>query len=372
VACHQEGRRTVEHFPAMARFNLIGTRNEAADTEPEAKARDESPGRKMTGDRIHRSALIGAAIFAVALLSACSIGVFDQKFERSLTVDGPVRLEVETGSGRIAVSRGAAGHVSIRGEVRLSGLFTLGDERRAKEVAANPPIEQIGNVIRLGKGRSGGPGSYAINYIIETPEDTRLEATTGSGKIEVKDIHGPAKLWNRSGLIEVENVGDDVTATTGSGGCRISRVQGHVNFTVKSGGATIEDVSDEIRGTAESGTLRIERPGGRVAVETKSGGITVRDAKADLRAFAGSGVLDIAGSPAAHSYWELQTGSGRIELDVPSSASFRLHARTESGKVSTDLPITIEEQTGKEIRARVGSGDARVEAHTSSGAIRIR
>ena len=325
----------------------------------------------MTRHRIHRSTLVAAAFLAAALQSACSVGVFEQKFERNLSVDGPVRLEVETGSGRIAVTRGASGHVSIRGEVRLSGLFTLGDERRAKELAANPPIEQIGNVIRLGKGRSGGPGSYNINYIIETPEDTRLDATTGSGKIEVRNIHGPAKLLNRSGRIEVENIGDDVSATTGSGGCHISRVQGRVSFTVKSGGATIEDVSDEIRGTVGSGQLQIARPGGRVAVETKSGGITVRDAKADLRAIASSGVLDISGSPSPHSYWELNSGSGAIDLEVPSSASFRLHAQTGSGKVSTDLPITIEEQTGKEIRARLGSGEARVEAHTSSGAIRI-
>lgn len=326
----------------------------------------------MTRMRIHRSALVAAAFLAAALQSACSIGVFDEKFERSFSVDGPVRLEVQTGSGRIAVTRGASGHVTVRGEVRQTGLVMLSDQKRIKEVAASPPIEQIGNVIRLGKGRSGGPGSFAINYIIETPEDTRLEATTGSGKIEVRDIHGPLRLLSGSGRIEVENIGDDVSATTGSGGCHISRVQGRVTFTVKSGGANIEDVTEEIRGSAGSGKLQIERPGGRVAVDTKSGGITVRDAKADLRAFAGSGGLDISGSPSPHSYWELNSGSGGINLDVPSSASFRLHARTESGKVSTDLPIMIEEQSGKEIRARLGAGEARVEAHTSSGPIHIR
>ncbi len=94
----------------------------------------------------------------------------------------------------------------------------------------------------------------------------------------------------------------------------------------------------------------------------------------EIELYAGclAGVLDIAGSPAPHSYWELSSGSGAIDLDVPSSASFRLHAVTHSGKVSTDLPIAIEEQSGKEIRARLGSGDARVEARTSSGQIRIR
>jgi DUF4097 and DUF4098 domain-containing protein YvlB len=320
---------------------------------------------------MQRTTLAAAVIFLAALGSACTVGVYDEKFERTLKVDGPVRLEVETGSGRIAVSRGAPGRVVIRGEVHISGIFTLSDEKRVRGVAANPPITQVGNVIRLDKDRSGRAGGFSISYIVETPEDTRLEATAGSGKIEVSGIQGPARLRTGSGHIEVENLGDDVTADTGSGGCRISKVAGRVTFTVGSGDTMMEDVREDIRGTAGSGLLQIERPGGRVAVETRSGGITVRDAKGDLRAEAGSGVLDISGSPAAHSYWELTSGSGGIILNVPSSASFRLHALTRSGKVQTDLPIAIEEQTRDELRAQIGSGDARVEARTRSGTIRI-
>ena len=319
-----------------------------------------------------RGALAAAVVLAAIVHSGCSVGVFTENFERNLTVDGPVRLEVETGSGRIAVTRGTSGQVRIRGEVRQSGLVLMSDEKRIKEIAANPPVQQVGNVIRLGKDRFASRGSFSISYIIETPEDTRIEAGTGSGKIEVRSIRGPAKLTSGSGAIEAENIGDDVTATTGSGGCHISRVDGRVNFTVGSGGATLEDIREEIHGVAHSGNLQIERPGSRVSIETRSGGIIVRDAKADLRATAGSGVLDISGSPLPHSYWELTSGSGSIDLEVPSSSSFRLHAMTGSGKVSTNLPIAIEEQTRRELRARLGNGDARVELHTSSGQIRIR
>lgn len=326
----------------------------------------------MKQNLLRRGALIAATVLAAAAYNGCTVGVYNESFERRLIVDGPVLLEVESGSGRISVTRGTPGTVHVRGEIREGGLILLSDQKHIKDLAANPPVQQVGNVIRLGKDHSTWPGGASIAYIIETPEDTRVEARAGSGRIEVSGIHGPARLTAGSGKIEVENIGDDVTATTGSGGCHISRVDGRVNFTVGSGGATIEDVRDEIRGVAHSGALQIERPGGRVSVETGSGGITVRDAKDDLRATAGSGVLDIAGSPSPHSYWELRSGSGAIDLDVPSSASFRLHAVTHSGKVSTDLPIAIEEQSGKELRARVGSGEARVEARTSSGQIRIR
>ena len=326
----------------------------------------------MTGKRIDRGAPVIAALLACALQSACSVGVYTQNFQRDLTVDGPVRLEVATGSGGISITRGGSGHVSIRGEVRRSGIFTMSDEKRVKETAANPPIVQVGNVIRLGKDLPEGSRGLAISYVIETPEDTRVEAAASSGKIEIRNIHGPAKLASSSGKIEAENIGDDVTVTSGSGDIHISHVAGRVAFTAGSGGATLEDIKEDIRGSAGSGGLQIERPGGRVSIETRSGGIIVRDATADLRATAGSGGLDISGSPSAHTYWELASRSGGIEISVPSSASFRLHAKTGSGAVSTALPIAIEEQTRKELRANIGSGEARVEANTGSGSIVIR
>jgi hypothetical protein len=326
----------------------------------------------MTWNRIERRGLMAAAALACILQGACTAGVYTQNFQRDLAVNGPVRLEVETGAGKISITRGAAGRVSIRGEVRRRGIFTMSAEKGVREIAANPPIEQVGNVIRLGKDQPGGGRGLTIGYIIEAPEETRVEAASGSGEITVKDIHGPAKLRSGSGRIEVENIGDDVSATTGSGGCHISRVAGRVTFTAGSGGAMLEDIREEIRGSAKSGMVQIERPGSRVAVETKSGGITVRDAKGDVRASAGSGTLDISGSPAPHTYWELASGSGGIDISVPNSASFRLHAKTASGRVSTALPIAIAERTGKELRADVGSGEARVEANSSSGSILIR
>ncbi len=321
-----------------------------------------------------KRAFLVVAVLAIAGLSpSCTLGVIEESFDRTLTVDGPVRLEVSTRSGVVTVTQGTADHVRIRGQVRESGLIGPSAHRRIKEIATNPPIEQVGNVIRIGKNPLSnefrGPG---ISYTIETPAETRIEVASGSGKISVSGVHGPAKLVTGSGTIEAENLRDDVSASSGSGFCKINRVQGRVSFTVGSGGVTIEDVTDDIRGTTGSGMISIARPGGRVSVGTGSGGISVSGAKQDVRATAGSGYLKILGNPAPHSFWELNTGSGLVDLDVPADSSFLLHAKTDSGWVKTDLPIMIEEQSRKELRARVGAGEARIEVRTSSGLIRIR
>jgi DUF4097 and DUF4098 domain-containing protein YvlB len=90
-----------------------------------------------------------------------------------------------------------------------------------------------------------------------------------------------------------------------------------------------------------------------------------------LRASSGSGSLTIDGNPAPNSYWDLRTGSGAINLSVPTGASFRLYARSHRG-IHCDLPLMIEEQNRREIRGRVGDGSARVQMQTGNGAIRLR
>jgi len=62
------------------------------------------------------------------------------RFDRSLAVTGPVRLEVETDAGTVRVSIGEAGTVRVRGIVRSKGLlFGLGDpESQIQDIEENP------------------------------------------------------------------------------------------------------------------------------------------------------------------------------------------------------------------------------------------
>jgi hypothetical protein len=314
------------------------------------------------------SVLLAATFFQ----TACMAGRLTTSFDRTLKVDGPVRLDISAGSGKIVVRGGAPGVVHIHGEVRGGGFSLGGESRRAEEIAANPPIEQSGNSIRIGR-RFGEPlfSWVSISYTVETPADTELRAKNGSGGIEMSGLKEPATLASGSGRVEVENAGDDLTLTVGSGGVRASHVAGKVSFECGSGTVALDDVREEIRGTAGSGNIQVDRARGRVNVRTGSGEIRVNGSTQDLRAGTGSGNVEVSGNPAPDSFWDLGTSSGRIELTVPSSAGFSLTARTRSGSVQAQLPIMIEEQSRRLLRARVGDGKAHVNLQTSSGNIRI-
>src|SRR6266852_1235907 len=222
------------------------------------------------------------ALLALAVASAgCAGGPGSSaSFERSLSVSGPLRLELVNGSGSARISAGDPGQVRIRGEVRARGWVPGDVRRRVEEIASNPPIERQGNLIRVGSGRTRDlMRSMTLNYTIVVPPETELETEVGSGSVEVRDIHGPAKLTTGSGGISVANLREDAQVATGSGGITLSNVAG------------------EIRATTGSGGITIAEPGGRVTAGTGSGSVTVSGAAADLRAKTGSGNLTIEGNP---------------------------------------------------------------------------
>ena len=105
----------------------------------------------------------------------------EANFERNLTVNGRVELAVATGSGHIHLTHGSSTQVHISGHVKSSWGA---NEDRVREIAANPPIEQTGNIIRIGKNHENYR-NISIDYDIEAPTDAFLEASSGSGDITI-------------------------------------------------------------------------------------------------------------------------------------------------------------------------------------------
>jgi DUF4097 and DUF4098 domain-containing protein YvlB len=97
----------------------------------------------------------------------------------------------------------------------------------------------------------------------------------------------------------------------------------------------------------------------------------LRGVRGSLDAKAGSGTIEAEGSPTGA--WNLHTGSGTVQLKLPSDASFDLEAHTSSGSISVDQPHSVQGSVGrKEIRGKVGGGGVPVEVQTGSGDIQIQ
>lgn len=314
-----------------------------------------------------------AVALAIVLQASPATAAAEGSFQRALQVTGPVHLDLTTGSGNVEVRTGSSSQVQVTGRIRASDWFGGNVEEKIKRLEANPPIQQNGNEIRIG--RIDDPElrhNISISYEVVVPAETDLKVQSGSGDQRVEGIRGPLDVSAGSGGLRISAIGDRVHAETGSGDIDIERVKGNVHAKTGSGSIDANDIAGAFEGDSGSGRITLQQTApGSVRVDTGSGGMELHGVRGSLEAKAGSGTIQADGSPTGA--WSVHTGSGEVHLKLPSDASFDLDAHTSSGTISVDNPHNVQGSVGrKEVRGRVGGGGVPVEVETGSGDIQIQ
>ena len=275
----------------------------------------------------HWAAKAAALALTAAAMTAWAA---EATFTRDLTVNGRVDLTVQTGSGTIHLTPGANGQVHILGRVRSSWG---GNDEKVREIADHPPVEQTGNIVRVGTEHEN-LHNISIDYEIEAPADAFLTAQSGSGNV-IDD-----------------GVGADAKLSTGSGGIHATGLQGGPSLDTGSG--NIDAVL-----TGE----------GDVRAQTGSGSIELHGVRGALKAETGSGSIKVEGRPVGP--WKLTTGSGSVELWT-ADAAFTLDAGTGSGDIHSDREMLTQGSVGRHhVTGKIGGGGPLVRIQTGSGSIRI-
>ncbi len=310
---------------------------------------------------------------AVALaLAGCAFGPpATGSFERTLDVAGPIRLELSGAAGDISIKGTSDKKVHIHAQVRVTGFGFESPDKRLAELIANPPVEQKGDTIRIGKDFTH-LHHVSISYVIDVPRETEVSTTLVSGSETVRGVRGPVKVTAVSGSIHVDGIDRDAELSTVSGSIDANNVNDDVRASSASGTVSVSNAKGAVSAKALSGSTLVTNPGGRVEAGTASGSIDVQGTNSDVKAQAASGRITVRGNPVGNSYWDLQTASGTVQIAVPPAANFHLSAEAISGQIRADIPIVIEEQGKHSLRARVGDDGGRVEVHTVSGEIQIR
>jgi hypothetical protein len=274
--------------------------------------------------------LLVASAALVAMVAApafCS----EATFERNLQVKGTVELTMANGSGFVHLTPGTGGQIHIYGRVHSN--WGANDEQ-VRRIAANPPVEQTGSIVRIGA-RHEDMHNISIDYEIQAPVDVYLNAASGSG--EVTD----------------DGVGQNAKLSTGSGNIHATGLHGSFSVETGSGGIYAEQTGD-----------------GDVKAETGSGTIELRNLHGGLHAETGSGSIKVGGTPSGP--WKLQTGSGNVELST-GSAPLTLDAETGSGNIHTNQEMTTQGTSNRHhITGKINGGGPMVRVETGSGSIQVR
>ncbi len=285
----------------------------------------------MNGMTGIRTMAFAAGLLMLPLLAHASDGTFDKK----LSVNGNVQLDVSTGSGYVHVTPGSDNEVHIIGHVHSSrGWLGGSSDEAVKRVVDNPPIQQSGSTIRIGQMHEAWFNHVSIDYDISTPKNTKLKAESGSGDLKAVSMAGGTRLETGSGSINGDDLGGDSYLQTGSGDIRVS----------------------------------FSSPG-NVTAGAGSGSLRLTGVKGSLKAETGSGDVSIAGQPLDP--WKIEAGSGSIELNLGGS-KYTLDAETGSGSIHTDQPVTVQGSLEKHhITGNVNGGGPTVKVETGSGSVRI-
>jgi DUF4097 and DUF4098 domain-containing protein YvlB len=317
--------------------------------------------------------LILAAVLVTLICRPLPAMAAEGSFQRTLQVNGPVSLEVTTGSGSIQLHGGSSNQVLVSGHIRATSWFGGDPEERIRRIEANPPIVQNGNHIEIGQTYDRELfHNISISYEVIVPAQTELRSHTGSGSQTIDGILGTLDVGAGSGGLTISNIGNTVRADTGSGNIKLDRVNGNVRAKAGSGSIDATGIGGGFEAETGSGRVTLEQTApGAVRVSTGSGGMELRGVRGSLDAKAGSGTIRAEGDPTGA--WTVHTGSGGVHLRFPADARFDLDAHTSSGSVTVDHPVTVQGSLGrKEVRGRVRGGGVPVEVETGSGNIEIQ
>jgi hypothetical protein len=271
--------------------------------------------------------LVATLGLALATLPALAT---EATFERTLSVNGRPELSIATGSGNIHIHQGSGNTIHIYGKVKSNWG---GSDEKVREIAAHPFIEQTGNIVRIGQNHEN-LHNISIDYDVEAPANSFLDAGSGSGNVTD------------------EGVGENAKLNTGSGEIHATGLKG--NFTVGTG----------------SGNIYAEQIGqGDVKAETGSGNIELKSLHGTLRAHTGSGNIKSSGAPAGP--WHLGTGSGNVEMWI-GDAPFTLDAESGSGNIHSDHEMLTQGSNDRHhVTGKINGGGPVVRVETGSGDIRV-
>ena len=258
--------------------------------------------------------------------------------DTSFAVEQGTRLRVKNQGGEIVV-RGWD-----RNQVRVQA-----DHSGRTEVR----IERSGSVVEVrAQGRMGMQG--VVDYQITVPTWMALDLGGLYAEISVEGTRAP---------IKAETIEGNITVKGGAESVDLSTINGRIEVTGTRGRVDLHSVAE---------TVLVSEVQGDLVVESVSGDVSLRNV--DSRSVAVqtvSGDLVFTGRLADGGSYSLLTHSGDITLGVAEGTNATLDLSSAGGDFELGFPLEAERSTRRRQTFRLGSGSARVDLETFSGAIRL-
>ncbi|MGH8123688.1 MAG: DUF4097 family beta strand repeat-containing protein [Rudaea sp.] len=206
-----------------------------------------------------------------------------------------------------------------------------------------------------------GPSSDST-LVLRVPHAVALKLDLVSADGKVSGVDGKS--------LEIDCVSGKLVLSSAATSVDVDSVSGDVAFEAARTGAT-----EHAHLQTVSGNIDVKGISGRVKLETVSGRIGFAATEvSEFNAESVSGTIEATTGLASSGRMHAETLSGGLHLHLPANVSARIHAETFSGGLRSDFGTVSKAEfgPGSNLDARVGDGDARIEAQSFSGDVELR
>jgi hypothetical protein len=293
-------------------------------------------------------------------------------FQKTLDAAGVTTLDVSTIRGKINVVSGETGRIEIGGAVTIRIGIDVPENplEIAQRIAANPPMERVGDTVRLRPpADERDRRAVTVNYDVRVPAHTKVLSVSDSGETTIAGVTGTVDVRTQSGAIGLQRLGGATTISTGSGAVVVQGTKAPLTVTTSSSAFTARSLGGHLHVRTMSGAVNVTfDSAGDVDIETGSSAIKLRGVRGALTAATRSGHVTVEGKPDRQ--WAVSSGSGSIDVAI-ASPPITLDATTGSGSVRIDGPAVNGAVSKRAVNGAIGTGGPPVRISSRSGSIRI-
>ena len=126
--------------------------------------------------------------------------------------------------------------------------------------------------------------------------------------------------------------------------------------------------------SSDVGEIQVSNITENIKAQTDVGKISCKEISGDIDLKVDVGKVNVVYSKTAQAACNvtIKTDVGSIDITTPPECSAAVHANTDVGSITTDMPLTIKGRVGKNLQGTVGAGEGKLYLRTDVGSIRIR
>ncbi len=314
-----------------------------------------------------------SAISISILFNGCYVrigGSSKERFELEVELSAPLelggKLLANTSFGSISVRGSDTDHCRVSAKICAKAPTQAEAEEIAKKTKVILESGSDGLAISVEKPRLSRNRNVGVSLIIQIPQSTELDCSSSFGSIDIEHINADIKAKTSFASITLNDVKGVLDLTTSHGSIKGRQVSPTDTY-AKTSFANI-NLSYQDTGTANAMAA--------VRTETSHGGINIHNLAArqvSAKTSFGSVRIGCSDSCAPDVDANVRTSHGGITFKSPPEFAGSVEMSTSFGSLHTDLPITVQGETGKhKLIGQIGEGSGRLQLRTKFGSIELR